>query len=80
MSELLAELRGAGLSMAGRYQPVPYTDPETEEDHVSQLHVGYTADEAKAEKARDIGATVTSCRARDPHLSGWEITVRVIDP
>jgi hypothetical protein len=27
--------------MGTRYVAVPFTDPETKEDHVSQLHVGY---------------------------------------
>jgi hypothetical protein len=66
--------------MGGRYPPTSFTDPETKEDHVAQLHMGYTTDEAKVEKARDLGATVTSCASRDPRFSGWEVSVRVIDP
>jgi hypothetical protein len=79
MTELLSDLRGAGLAMGTRYAPTAFTDPDTKEDHVSQLHVGYTTDEAKAEKAREAGATVTSCRATDRRFSGWGVTVRVID-
>jgi hypothetical protein len=77
LSELLNELRGFGLAMGTRYEPTSFTDPETNEDHLSQLHVGYTTDQAKADKARDKGATVTSCGGSFP---SWEITVRVIDP
>lgn len=76
MTELLSDLRGAGLAMGTRYAPAPFTDPDTKEDHVSVLCVGYT----KAEKAREAGATVTTCASRDPRFTGYEITLRVIDP
>ena len=77
MSGLLSDLRAAGLAMGTRYEPVPYTDPETNEDHVSVLHVGHTTDQARADKAREAGATVTRCGGK---LPAWEISLRVIDP
>jgi hypothetical protein len=77
MTELLAELRGIGLAMGTRYAQTAFTDPETNEDHVSVLCVGYTTDEAKAERAREMGATVTGCGGPSP---SWEISLRVIDP
>jgi hypothetical protein len=66
MAELLNYLRAVGLAMGTRYAPLAYTDPETQEDHVSVLHVGYTTDEAKACEARELGATVTSCGGATP--------------
>lgn len=80
MSELLGELRGIGLTMVSRYPRTSFTDPETKEDHVSQLHLGWTTDQEKANKAREMGAIVTSCKPDEPGFSGWEISVRVIDP
>jgi hypothetical protein len=76
----LAELHGIGLGMGTRYAPTSFTDPETKEDHVAQLHVGYTTDPEKAQRARDMGATVTTCASLDPRFTGYEITLRVIDP
>jgi hypothetical protein len=80
MSELLTELRGIGLPMGGRYPATSFTDPETNEDHTTQLHIGWTTDEAKANMARALGATVTAHSAGEPGFSGWEVSVRVIDP
>jgi len=78
VSELLTKLRGFGLPMGGSYPPTPFTDPETNEDHTTQLHIGWTTDETLADKAREAGATVTAYRASDPRFSGFEVTVRVI--
>lgn len=75
MSELLAELRGAGIAMGTRYAPVTITDEETNVDHVSVLYRGYTADPAKANRANEIGADVMRCH-KEPR-AGWEISLRV---
>lgn len=76
-SEALDALRGVGLAMGTRYAPQSFTDHETNEDHVSVMHVGYTTDPDKAQAARDLGATVTTCGGSTP---AWEVSVRVIDP
>jgi hypothetical protein len=78
VSELLSELRGFGLPMGGSYPPTPFTNPETNEDHTTQLHIGWTTDESLADKAREVGATVTAYTSKDSRFNGWEITVRVI--
>jgi len=65
-------------AMGTAYAPRSFTDPVTNEDHTSTLHIGWTTDERKANAARDLGATITRYMAHDPAASGWEISVRVI--
>ena len=76
---IVDDLRGLGLTMGGRYPATSFTDPVTNEDHTAQLHVGWTTDQAKADAARELGATVTRYTSTyDPSASGWEVSVRVI--
>ena len=80
MVELVEQLRATGLTMGGSYPARPWVDPENEEITGTQkLHIGWTTDQAKADAARDLGATVTSVRAHDPRFSGWEVSVNVIE-
>jgi hypothetical protein len=66
--------------MGGSYQPRPYTDPETQEVTGTQtLHVGWTIDSAKADAARELGATVTPVGSRDPAFTGWEVSVNEVE-
>ena len=75
---LLAQLRSFGLTMGGAYPANEFhAENEAGEDVTrhSQRWFGWTTDEAKAERAREAGATVTTYRASDPRYSGWEIAV-----
>lgn len=75
---LLTVLHELGLPMRGRYAPQLVTARDAEGEEVSyemQQHVGWTTDQAKADAAREAGATVTEYRAHDPALSGWEVSV-----
>ena len=68
--------------MGGSYpaQEFHAEDEATGEDvtRLSRRWFGWTGDEAKAEAARELGATVTTYRASDPRYSGWEIMVTEI--
>lgn len=80
--DLLERLRNeVGLPMLGRYPARPFTregeDGELEQAW-SQLHVGWTTDQAKADAAREAGATVSAYRASDPAYNGWEVSVTEI--
>jgi len=76
---IVDDLRGVGLTMGGRYPASSFTDPETNEDMTSTLCIGWTTDPAKADAARELGATVTRYTSLyDGGASGWEVSVRVI--
>ena len=76
---IVDDLRGVGLTMGGRYPATSFTDPVTNEDMTSTLCVGWTTDQAKADAARELGATVTRYTSTyDASASGWEVSVRVI--
>lgn len=76
---LLEQLRDeVGLRMGGRYPAQTFRTKDEDGEPVEivrQLHVGWTTDEAKADRARELGATVTTFRAHDPEFSGWEVSV-----
>ncbi len=79
---VLEQLRAeVGLPMRGRYRAQTFTTEDENGEPVTvtrQLHIGWTTDEAKANRARELGATVTSYRAHDPACSGWEISVHEV--
>lgn len=80
---MLAELRKLGLAMGGSYPPHDFTTEDESGEEVTvtrQLHIGYTTDEAKADAARELGATVTRCPAGDPKYSGWEVSTYEVKP
>lgn len=41
--------------------------------HVGR-HVGWTTDEAKADKLREAGANLAHYVSQDPRYSGWEVS------
>ena len=78
---LLDQLHEIGLPMRGRYAPHTFTTLDENNEPVPQVgqrYVGWTTDQAKADAAREAGATVTSYRASDPMFSGWEVSVTEI--
>ena len=75
---LLEQLRGLGLTMGGSWPAQEFhAEDENGEDVTrhSQRWVGWTTDEALAEKAREAGAVVSFYRATDPRFNGWEVTI-----
>ncbi len=75
---LLERLRACGLKMGGAWSPVTAThrnEDGEEETFTSQRFVGWTTDEAKADAARDLGATVTTATSMASGDTGWEIMV-----
>jgi phosphoglycerate dehydrogenase-like enzyme len=67
--------------MASCYAP---SDFDVRDDHgvptgetiTVRPYVGWTTDEAKANAAREAGATIREYRSKDPQFSGWEVSVR----
>jgi hypothetical protein len=73
---LLQTLRtDVGLPMRGSYPPHLFEQGNDEPAVMRQRWYGYTTDRAKADAARDAGATVTSCPSSDQRFHGWEVTV-----
>ncbi len=75
---LLAQLRKDGIAMRGSYPPMEITEKDENDEPVTvirQRWIGWTADEAKAEAAREAGATVVTYTSRDPRFNGWEVSV-----
>jgi len=75
----LDQLRKTGLPMVSRYAPMPYTDPETERTGTVTRYYSRTTDEAKADAARELDATVSEYRSAHPKFSGWEVLLRVVE-
>ena len=79
---VLEQLRAeVGLPMRGRYRAQTFTTEDEDGEPVTvtrQLHIGWTTDKDKADRARELGATVTSYRAHDPAFSGWEISIHEV--
>lgn len=81
MSALLDTLRELGLPMTSAYraQTVTVVDARGEDEQVTrQTFYGWTTDKAKAEAAREAGATVTTVGSTDDRFSGWEVAVSEI--
>lgn len=82
MGALLDTLRNeVGLPMRGRYPSRPFHRQDENGEDVAcvlQLHIGWTTDQAKADKAREAGATVTAYRASGLTCNGWEVSVSEI--
>jgi len=75
---LLEQLRANGLRMGGSYPPQAVETRDEEGELVTLTHrrwYGWTTDKAKADAARDAGATVTAVSSPDPRCSGWEVAV-----
>lgn len=79
---ILEQLRTeVGLAMGGRYRAQSFKTTDEDGGAVTvarKLHVGWTTDEGKANRARELGATVTAYRAHDPAFSGWEVSVNEV--
>lgn len=80
---LVEQLREAGLPMGSWYRPhkqavFDENSEDTGETITARRFVGWTTDQAKADAATELGATVTAYHSLDPTCSGWDVTVTEI--
>lgn len=78
---LLARLRrDVGLPMRGAYPARLVVVGEHDGDQIhriQQTYIGFTNEQALADRARELGATVTHYPGSEPRFEGWEISVNV---
>lgn len=74
---LVDDLRAIGLPMNSWYSPFTRVNRDTHEEETVQYFVQFTHDEAKAERAHELGATIRPYRSRDQQFSGWEVVAGV---
>jgi hypothetical protein len=82
---LVEQLLDLGRAMTSRYAALEKAALDeqgqpTGETITVQTFIGWTTDEAKAEAARDAGATLRPYKSFSPECSGWDVSVtEVVD-
>ena len=82
---MIEQLRSLGLPMRSWSYPheIDVRDEDglpTGETQTVRSFYGWTTDQAKADAARDLGATVRGYQSRDVRFNGWEVSCRVVEP
>lgn len=79
---MIEQLQGLGLSMGSRFAAFTAEVEGEDGEMVSvttQRYVSWTTDEAKANAAQELGATLRTYKSPvDPRCSGWEVNASVV--